>query len=397
VMPLLGGRITDVVGVRVAGTCFAGVLAAGALLLWATIIAKDLDSVMRFNLMEVSMVIIGLGGESLTVAVKAMLASWFAASTSSPGMGFAVGMVLTFGYGGSAICRWVTPYLCTLCVANAFLLSASVCLVSFVSLILASYLHKKHETEVAAAGETAYGTVDQSSLPGEGRSVFSDMAVVLKLPPTFFLLVLMLAIASGMYASYEVFWVDVLVASWGYSHEDASMLSSWAVVAGCFLVPFSGALYDKYGKRLLGASAGCLILAVSWLAVTGSSGANGIPQLATLGIAVGGALLFGGLWPCVSLMVPASCTGVAFGFMTASQNVALSIALVFSGHLRDMHGHFASTGIFLALLGALACLVGLVTNQMTGGTDGAGMNEEASLMQQLMTGKVGKGAEKFAV
>eukprot|EP01050_Picozoa_sp_SAG11_P038443 SAG11_NODE_15693_length_569_cov_0.970213_1_plen_42_part_01 len=42
------------------------------------------------------MVIFGLGGESATVAQKALLASWFKDSDGFPQLAFATGLTLTF-------------------------------------------------------------------------------------------------------------------------------------------------------------------------------------------------------------------------------------------------------------------------------------------------------------
>ena len=48
--------------------------------------------------MMASMAVFGLGGESLSVAQKTTLASWFRDSKGFPKLAFATGLTLTFGY-----------------------------------------------------------------------------------------------------------------------------------------------------------------------------------------------------------------------------------------------------------------------------------------------------------
>ena len=80
------------------------------------------------------MVVFGLGGESCTVAQKAMLASWFKDSTDFPQLAFATGLTLTFGYLGVIINRWTVPTMAGHSVPAAYFLSVIVCTLSFLAL-----------------------------------------------------------------------------------------------------------------------------------------------------------------------------------------------------------------------------------------------------------------------
>ena len=109
IMPLFGGVITDRLGVRVASMAYSLVVALGAACFWFSLYGPDWSPEVRVNLMMVSMAIFGLGGESLSVAQKSMLASWFRDSKDFPQLAFATGLTLTFGYVGVIVNRWTVP------------------------------------------------------------------------------------------------------------------------------------------------------------------------------------------------------------------------------------------------------------------------------------------------
>ena len=99
VMPLVGGMIIDRLGARFAAQLFSAVMVLGACLLWA-VLSLDLQpgSSARVAMMVASMVVFGIGGESTTVAQKALLASWFKEAEGFPRLSFATGLTLVFGY-----------------------------------------------------------------------------------------------------------------------------------------------------------------------------------------------------------------------------------------------------------------------------------------------------------
>ena len=118
-MPLFGGAIADKLGARKAVVVYSGVLAAGACGFWLSLCLRGIDGKTREGLMMLSMAIFGLGGESLSVAQKTTLASWFKDSAGFPQLAFATGLTLTFGYIGVIINRWTVPLIaerrCGLC------------------------------------------------------------------------------------------------------------------------------------------------------------------------------------------------------------------------------------------------------------------------------------------
>lgn len=378
IMPLFGGAITDRLGVRKASMTYSLIVALGAACFWVSLCGPDWSPELRVKLMMISMAIFGLGGESLSVAQKSMLASWFRDSKEFPQLAFATGLTLTFGYVGVIINRWTVPFIAESSVPHAFLFNFAVCFGSFVSMVGASWLHRRDESERTATKPTGglgeqLTHVDESPptvAPVESgcacAAAYREFCVGLgRLPRAFYLLSLMLGLSSPLFGSFETFGPAVLVDSWHYEVEAAEEISSIAQLSGLVLMPLIGIAYDAKGRRLAGGSLGCAIFALAWLALT--SGAElglgpSTPILSTVGIAAGASLFFGGLWPCVPLLVDDKHVGTAFGFMTAFQNCCLSFVLVGAGGLRDSTGGFAAMGFGLACLGGTSALLGIAVN-----------------------------------
>lgn len=383
IMPLFGGVITDRLGVRVASMAYSLVVALGAACFWFSLYGPDWSPEVRVNLMMVSMAIFGLGGESLSVAQKSMLASWFRDSKDFPQLAFATGLTLTFGYVGVIVNRWTVPAIASSSVPHAFLFNFVVCFGSFVSMVGASWLHRRDEAGSTNAKPTGglgeqltqddAAQDDVAHLPpmqlGSGcacAATAREFCVGLRsLPRAFYLLCLMLGLSSPLFGSFETFGPAVFVESWGYEVEVAEEISSIAQLSGLVLMPLVGIAYDAKGRRLAGGSFGCAIFALAWIALT--SGAElgmgpRTPIFSTIGIAAGASLFFGGLWPCVPLLVDEEHVGTAFGFMTAFQNCCLTVVLIGSGGLRDATGGFAAMGLGLACLGAVSALLGFAVN-----------------------------------
>lgn len=113
IMPLFGGIINDRLGVRVASALFSAMVLVGSVVCSLAVSIDGLED--RFVVLTVGMAIFGIGSESLSVAQKAMLSSWFAESKEFPQLSFAVGCTLTFGYSGAVACRWVAPRMADPC------------------------------------------------------------------------------------------------------------------------------------------------------------------------------------------------------------------------------------------------------------------------------------------
>lgn len=375
IFPLVGGMLTDKLGLHLASVMYSSIIVLGAFGFWVSLSINMDHSVLQILMMS-SMIVFGIGSESTTVVQKAMLASWFKDSKDFPRLGFAISLALTFGYVGIIINRWSVPALLVHGVPAVYKTSTCVCLVSCLSLVIASWMHKCDEsvegartvqdqlrqgssTEVDAHQEVAPATISGKLTQFVKR--------VTQLPWTFFILSAMLSFTSPLFASFETFGSDVMVQVWDYDMAQADEITSFVQIAGLVLMPSISMIYDTCDKtgrlRICGASLGSIILSSSWFVLVmpnPSLASNATPYLGTLGVALGSAMFFGGAWSCVPLLVKGSHVGTAFGLMTAMQNTALSITLVVDGKLQDATGSFVATGILLGCQGAISALLGLV-------------------------------------
>ena len=215
----------------------------------------------------------------------------------------------------------------------------------------------------------------------------------------FFLLAATLALGAPNFASFETFGTDVLVERWHMSVANANKISSLPQGSCVLLMPLVGAVYDAVADRshrVRGAIVGLVLFSASWMSLTHGLGPRHLtPILATVGIALGASLFFGGTWPSVPLLVDRAHLGTAYGFMTAFQNLVLSAALLgegappasnvthpegvfraserlfvgrptatsartYVGKLKDATDSFKDVGILLSTLSGVSALLGLV-------------------------------------
>ena len=96
-LPLFGGFISDRFGVRLTNVVFAGLVLVGQLIFSVGLTLTDVDA--SWAVMLTGRVVFGLGGESLSVTMSAMIAQWF----SGKELALALGMNLALARVGSVI------------------------------------------------------------------------------------------------------------------------------------------------------------------------------------------------------------------------------------------------------------------------------------------------------
>jgi MFS family permease len=261
VMPLLGGLINDHLGVRAASCLFSFVVVVGSAVCWLAVSVEAVDADQRFGVMMLGMAVFGVGSESLYVAQKAMLASWFAESKQFPQLSFAVGCALSFGCAGAIGCRWIVPRMaepgaeCTQgsdagsvpwheatdcmeggdagtaarqqAVASAFAVSAAVCAGAFLSLLCAAHLHRRDEASMSGSRTNLAGE-RCTPRPGTQSCLVVTQSGFRSLPGSFFWIVAMLSLATGCDNSFPNFGADVFIEHWCAHHSAApSRLQHW--------------------------------------------------------------------------------------------------------------------------------------------------------------------------
>lgn len=356
IAPLFGGAIADRIGVCRAALLFGTVALAGALGLWAAVADVGASPEARLWRMSAAMAVFGVGGESCTVAIKGMLASWFADGAGReetfPKLAFATSAALTFGYAAVVANRWLAPEVED--VADAYRVSAMVCAGSLAALAGAYGVH------ALDARSRPRDVAPPHALPSKDPSALASLRA---LPRSFWYLAGTIALASANWCSFETFGTDVLVERWNYSVARANEVSSLPMGSCVVLMPLCGAAYDALSDRrwrIRGAILGLSVWSLSWLGLMAGRGdRDAVPVAAAMGIALGASLVFGGTWPCVPRLVDRRNVGVAFGLVTALQNGCNAAALVGEGRLRDATHSWFPVGVVLAVQSSVAAVLAL--------------------------------------
>ncbi len=326
---LVGGVIIDRIGTKRAILGFALVC-----LLGAGITAARGSAVT----MIIGRSVLGLGAESMIVAVTTALAKWFKGKELS----FAFGINLTiarlasvaadnsptwanrafYPQGPTGEPSWQGPLL----IAVAAALFAVLC--SAIYWALESRAEKQYE--LGKAGQT-----DKLELKGIFRFELSYWLVV-GLCFTFYS-----AIFPFRTFAIDFFTNKILSAHGGLqaveavrvvSLEQAGRLNSLLPLAAMFATPLFGLLVDRVGKRALFMMFGSVLLMPVYLMMAYSPTSLYVP-VAMMGIAF--SLIPAVMWPSVAYIVDQSRLGTAYALMTLIQQIGFFLLNLLIGKAND--------------------------------------------------------------
>jgi len=326
---LVGGVIIDRIGTKRAILGFALVCLLGAGITAARGSALT---------MIVGRTVLGLGGESMIVAVTTALAKWFKGKELS----FAFGINLTiarlasvaadnsptwanrafYPHGPTGEPSWQGPLL----IAVGAAVFAVLC--STIYWALESRAEKQYE--LGKAGQT-----DKLELKGILRFELSYWLVV-GLCFTFYS-----AIFPFRTFAIDFFTNKILSAHGGLqaaeavrvvSLEQAGRLNSLLPLAAMFATPLFGLLVDRVGKRALFMMLGSVLLMPVYLMMAYSPTSLYVPVV-MMGIAF--SLIPAVMWPSVAYIVDQSRLGTAYALMTLIQQIGFFLLNLMIGKAND--------------------------------------------------------------
>jgi MFS family permease len=326
---LVGGIIIDRIGTKKSILAFAVVCFLGAVLTASKGSAP---------VMIAGRTVLGLGAESMIVAVTTALAKWFKGKELS----FAFGINLTIARlasvaadnsptwahrafypdGPRGLPSWQNPLL----IAVGAGLFAVLC--SIIYWALESRAEKRYELGKA-------GTTDKLEFKGIFRFDLSYWLVV-GLCFTFYS-------AIFPFRTFAIdFFTNKILATHGgtqaaeamrvVSLEQAGRLNSLLPVAAMIATPLFGLLVDKIGKRALFMMFGSLLLMPVYLMMAYSPTSLYVP-VSMMGIAF--SLIPAVMWPSVAYIVDQSRLGTAYALMTLIQQIGFFILNLLIGMAND--------------------------------------------------------------
>ncbi len=312
---LLGGVIIDRWGVKRAIMLF-GVLCTVAGIL--TAVSPN------FYVMIAGRVMLGLGAESLIVAITTALAKWFKGKELS----FAFGINLTVARLGSVAAdrsptwarHWYSNWQDPLWISAVI---GGFCIVGAVIYWM---------LENTAAKRYALGEAGSTD-----KLVWRDLVTFDR---SFWFVVALCVTFYSAILPFRSFAIKFFQEGHGVSREVAGGLNSLLPLSAMIATPLFGLLVDRVGKRALFMAAGSLLLTPVFLMMLPRVDINLYIPIALVGVAY--SLIPAVMWPSVAYIVDARRLGTAYALMTLVQQVGVAAMDEGIGRANDMAGASAA-------------------------------------------------------
>jgi len=347
-----GGLLIDWLGTRKASILFSILVFLGAVLVW---LAKSLPVFFAGRF------IFGAGSEPLIIAQSAIIARWFKGKE----MALAFGIALTVSRLGTLFAfntgELITSYFGSF--RYALFAAAVFCLISLVANIVYIILDRRGERVLKLKDESAAEKI-----------VLRDIK---EFKPTFwFVTMLCLTFYSAIFP-FTALSTDFFVDKWGIARvaegaggflyrvfnnllhmfSTAGGVTSILIFASLVLAPFAGRMVDRIGKR-------ATLMIIGSLLMIPSHALMGLTKIypAYLMIVLGASFVLvpAAMWPSIPLIVRKERVGMAFGLMTAIQNIGLGLFPYLNGLLRDLTKTYTSSMLMFASLGFFGLIFALL-------------------------------------
>ncbi len=319
------GILLDKWGVRITGSIFVGMMAAGAgLVLWALLSGSSASLTVAY----VGCMFFGLGSEIAGTAVTRSIAKWFKGGP----MALAMGLQLAIARLGTAFALVLSPKLVSQQAGHVYSLAetARPAVVGMglmaLGLILWAVFVALDARADRLGGQGVFPSAkkkadDSSSDKDEFR--FKDVLGVLG-NRNFWLLGLLCVLFYSSIIAFKKFAGAILIPRFDIPAEAAGWMVSMLPFSTVIFAPLFGMLVDKAGKgtrwMLLGA---VLALIAHLLLAFAPAGVPFWGYLSMVFLGFGYSLVPAALWPSVPKIVPDKVLGTTFALIYWVQNLGL--------------------------------------------------------------------------
>jgi MFS family permease len=275
----------------------------------------------RFELMLLGRFLLGVGSETMIVAVLVALTQWFegrhlalliAASISAARFGsFLADRSPSFAPALYAH-GWRPPLLFAGALAAVGVLGAS------------TYWY----VDLIGARMGAYNAAKKSDR--------FEVRRLLRLPVEYWLIAgICLAFYAVIFPFRSTFAIEYLQHSRGYTLEEAASINSYVFLAGMFATPFFGSIVDRIGRNSVLLLIGALALPLSFAALMMDASKVSL-AMALLGVSF--SVVPGVLWPSIPLFASREQLGTAYGLIATLQNLGIVAGNLIAGAIGDARG-----------------------------------------------------------
>ena len=311
------GILLDKWGVRITGSIFVGMMAAGALLVLHAITAGYAPA-KSLRLAYAGCMFFGLGSEIAGTAVTRSIAKWF---REGP-MALAMGLQLAIARLGTAVALVLSPRLVVENAGHVYSLSETARPAVFgvglmaVGLILwALFVALDARHDIASGGS--------SSVSAEDPFKLSDVWKVLK-NKNFWMLGLLCVLFYSSIVAFKKFAGAILIPRFGIPAATAGWMVSMLPFSTVIFAPLFGLLVDKRGKGTRWMIIGSVLALVAHLLLAFAPA--GVPfygYLSMVFLGFGYSLVPAALWPSVPKIVPDKVLGTTYSLIYWVQNLGL--------------------------------------------------------------------------
>ena len=305
------GILLDKWGVRVTGSIFVGMMAAGAAtVLYA--ITGGFAPARSLRIAYVGCMFFGLGSEIAGTAVTRSIAKWF---RHGP-MALAMGLQLAIARLGTALALVAAPRLVAENAGHVYSLSETARPAVFgLGLMAAGILLWGLFVAMDARYDKKKEIPDQAGDDGKDTFRFADVLGVLK-NKNFWLVSLLCVLFYSSIIAFKKFAGAILIPRFAIPAETAGWMVSMLPFATVVFAPLFGLLVDRFGRGTRWMLLGSLLALLAHLLLTfAPQGVPAFGYLAMVLLGFGYSLVPAALWPSVPKIVPDKVLGTTFALV----------------------------------------------------------------------------------
>ena len=322
------GILLDKWGVRVTGSVFVGMMAAGAAaVLYA--LTSGLPPERSLRIAWIGCMFFGLGSEIAGTAVTRSIAKWF---RHGP-MALAMGLQLAIARLGTALALVLSPRLVAESAGHVYTLSETARPAAFgMGLMALGILLWAAFVAMDARFDKKNGTSAASGPAGDTFRL-SDVLGILK-NPNFRLISLLCVLFYSSIIAFKKFAGAILIPRFSIPAETAGWMVSMLPFSTVVFAPLFGLLVDRCGKGTRWMAAGSLLaLTAHLLLVFAPQGIPFFGYLAMVLLGFGYSLVPAALWPSVPKIVPEKVLGTTYALIYWVQNLGLLVFKMLAGRM----------------------------------------------------------------
>ena len=349
------GMLLDKWGVRITGSIFVGMMAAGAAAVLYAITAGFAPE-RSLRIAYVGCMFFGLGSEIAGTAVTRSIAKWF---RHGP-MALAMGLQLAIARLGTALALVAAPRLVVENAGHVYSLSETARPAVFgMGLMAAGILLWGLFVAMDARRDRQVG--QEGAAAGEEPFRFADVLGILK-NPNFWLVSILCVLFYSSIIAFKKFAGAILIPRFAIPAETAGWMVSMLPFATVIFAPLFGLLVDRFGRGTRWMLCGSLLALLAHLLLAfAPQGVPAFGYLAMVLLGFGYSLVPAALWPSVPRIVPDKVLGTTFALVYWVQNLGLLTFKMVAGRILNAASAPVAGAVSVELMFTALCLAAVFT------------------------------------